>query len=114
MNVEVFEALMLICFGSAWPFAIAKSWRSRSAGGKSPIFLVIIFTGYISGIYAHVLRGFSPIVLLYILNATMVFTDLCLVLKFHHAELSKRFPLKHGKEYSPNDLWVVTLRLFRV
>jgi hypothetical protein len=33
MSVELFEALMLICFGSAWPFAIAKSLRSRLAGG---------------------------------------------------------------------------------
>lgn len=82
MNVEIFEALMLICFGSAWPFAIVKSWRSRSAGGKSPIFLVIILIGYLSGICAHVLRGFSPIMLLYGLNASMVFTDLCLVLHF--------------------------------
>jgi hypothetical protein len=46
MWVEFFEAFMLICFGSAWPFAIARSWHSRVADGKSPLFLVIIFTGY--------------------------------------------------------------------
>ncbi len=89
MPIELFEAFMLICFGSAWPFAIAKSLRSRSAGGKSPAFLMIIFTGYLSGITAHLLRGFSPVVLLYCLNASMVFADLCLVLRYCGEEESK-------------------------
>ena len=82
MWVEFFEACMLICFGSAWPFAIAKSWQSRLADGKSPLFLVIIFMGYISGICAHFWRDFSPVVFIYGLNATMVAIDLWLVLHF--------------------------------
>ena len=82
MWVEFFEAFMLVCFGSAWPFAIARSWHSRVADGKSPLFLVIIFTGYISGICAHFWREFSPVVFLYGLNATMVAVDLWLVLHF--------------------------------
>ena len=82
MWVEFFEAFMLICFGSAWPFAIAKSLQCRLADGKSPLFLVIILTGYISGICAHLWREFSPVVFLYGLNATMVAIDLCLVLHF--------------------------------
>ena len=88
MWVEFFEAVMLICFGSAWPFAIAKSWRSSSVDGKSPLFLVIIFTGYTSGICAHFWRDFSPVIFLYILNATMVAIDLYLVLHF------RRYPGK--------------------
>jgi len=47
MWVEFFEAFMLICFGSAWPFAIAKSLQCLLVDGKSPLFLVIIFTGYL-------------------------------------------------------------------
>jgi hypothetical protein len=82
MWAEFFEAFMLICFGSAWPFAIVRSWRSRVAGGKSPLFLMIIFAGYISGICAHFWREFSPVVFLYGLNATMVAIDLWLVLHF--------------------------------
>ena len=92
MWVEFFEAFMLICFGSAWPFAIAKSWRCRVAEGKSPIFLVIILTGYISGICAHFWREFSPVVFLYGLNATMVAIDLWLVL--HLQRNPYRLPLK--------------------
>lgn len=86
MSVEMFEAVMLICFGCAWPFAIAKSLKSRSTGGKSPLFLFIIFTGYISGICAHLFGNQSPIVLLYGFNGSMVATDLYLVLYF------RRFP----------------------
>ncbi|MGB5984886.1 MAG: hypothetical protein WBG37_06225 [Desulfobacterales bacterium] len=88
MWVEFFEAFMLVCFGSAWPFAIVKSWRSRSAEGKSPLFLMIIFIGYLSGICTHICREFSPVVFLYGTNAVMVASDLFLVLHF------RRFPGK--------------------
>ncbi len=96
MWVEFFEAFMLLCFGSAWPFAIAKSLRCRVAEGKSPIFLVIILTGYISGICAHFWREFSPVVFLYGLNATMVAIDLCLVLYF------QRHPCRMLRMDQPN------------
>lgn len=98
MWVEFFEAFMLGCFGSAWPFAIAKSLRSRSAGGKSPVFLVIIFTGYISGICSHFWRDFSPVVFLYGLNATMVAIDLFLVISFKYAPGKLPFS---GKRFWP-------------
>ena len=32
---QVFEMIMLICFGLSWPFNITKSVRSRTAKGKS-------------------------------------------------------------------------------
>jgi len=92
MSVEMFEAFMLLCFGSAWPFAIAKSLSSRSAGGKSPLFLSIIITGYISGICAHLFGNQSPVVMLYGLNVSMVATDLYLVLYF------RRFPGGRSKK----------------
>lgn len=47
MWLEFFEASMLVCVGSAWPFAIAKRWQSRLAEGKSPSFLMIILIGYL-------------------------------------------------------------------
>lgn len=94
MSVEMFEAFMFICFGSSWPFAIAKSVSSRSAGGKSPFFLIIILIGYLSGMCAHLLGNRSPVMLLYILNASMVGTDLCLVLYY------RRFP--GGKQKKPS------------
>ena len=39
MRMHVFELLMIVCFGVSWPFNVAKSIRTRSAKGKSLIFL---------------------------------------------------------------------------
>ena len=33
---QVFEVIMLCCFGASWPFNIARSIRSRTAKGKMP------------------------------------------------------------------------------
>ena len=33
--VQVFEMIMLVCFGLSWPCNITKSLRSRTAKGKS-------------------------------------------------------------------------------
>ena len=42
--------LMLVCFGLAWPFSIAKSLRTRQVGSKSLVFLVVVFVGYVAGV----------------------------------------------------------------
>ena len=44
------EALMILCFGISWPLSIHKSWVSRTAKGKSLMFEVFIWVGYIFGI----------------------------------------------------------------
>ena len=36
--VQLCEIGMLVAFGFSWPFNIIKSWRSRTAKGKSVIF----------------------------------------------------------------------------
>ena len=46
-TAQVFEMIMLICFGLSWPFNIAKSLRSRTAKGKSLWFEVCIIVGYL-------------------------------------------------------------------
>ncbi len=51
---EFLEALMVISFGVSWPLSIRKSWVSRTAKGKSLIFMVLIFFGYISGIFSKI------------------------------------------------------------
>ncbi len=76
--MSVFEALMLLCFGAAWPFSIAKSWKSRSTGGKSPLFLAILLAGYLFGIVHKLLYSRNFVLGLYILNASMVTIDLAL------------------------------------
>jgi hypothetical protein len=48
--VQLCEIGMLVAFGCSWPFNIAKSWRSRTAKGKSVIFEFIIIFGYLVGL----------------------------------------------------------------
>jgi len=39
-KMSIFEALMMIFFGLAWPFSIYKSYKSKSNNGKSLWFLL--------------------------------------------------------------------------
>lgn len=73
-----FEILMLLCFGSAWPVSIYKSWKSRQTGGKSLAFLFIIWSGYVAGTIHKIFYLYDPVIILYILNAVMVATDIAL------------------------------------
>ncbi len=47
---DLLEVLMILCFGLSWPISIAKSYRSRTAKGKSLFFEVFIWIGYIFGL----------------------------------------------------------------
>lgn len=74
--MSIFEIIMLICFGAAWPCSIYKSYTSRSNSGKSVFFLVIVFVGYISGSIHKIRHNFDGVTYLYMLNGIMVFIDL--------------------------------------
>lgn len=87
--MSIFEMLMLLCFGAAWPFSIYRSYKSKSVAGKSPYFLAILIMGYVFGILNKILYNLDFVVYLYGLNLVMVSTDLCLYfrnLKFIKAE----------------------------
>lgn len=79
--MSIFELIMLLCFGAAWPFSIYKSYKSKSVAGKSPMFLVILLIGYVSGILHKILYAFDGVVYLYALNFIMVSTDFLLYLR---------------------------------
>lgn len=76
--MSIFEAIMLICFGAAWPFSILKSYRSRSNEGKSMRFMIVVEIGYVSGIIHKLLYNFDLVFYLYALNALLVMTDIVL------------------------------------
>lgn len=69
------EALMLICFGAAWPFSIYRSLRSRSTNGKSLLFMLVLILGYLAGIANKLANGADLVLWLYVLNLIMVSTD---------------------------------------
>ena len=76
--MSVFEIIMLVCFGAAWPVSIWRSYRSRTNAGKSVGFLMIIFLGYVSGIMHKVVFNPDPVIFLYALNALMVAVDIAI------------------------------------
>ncbi len=76
--MSIFEVIMLVCFGAAWPASIAASYRSRTARGKSLAFLVIIFTGYAAGVLHKIFYNLDWVVSLYALNGIMVLADILL------------------------------------
>lgn len=84
---KILETVMLICFGAAWPLSIAKSWRARTAKGKSISFLVIILIGYVAGIAKVILvDGWEGFLLIpYGINFLMVSIDA--VLYFRNRKL---------------------------
>ena len=81
---ELFEIIMVLCFGASWPFNIVRSWRSGTAKGKSFVFLVLIIIGYIAGIICKLtnevyLAEFASkwyVLVFYVINLTMVSVDL--------------------------------------
>ena len=79
---QVFEVIMLCCFGASWPFNIVKSLRSRTARGKSLLFEVCVIVGYLSGLAGKLLSGnLSYVVAFYLMDILMVATDLALTLR---------------------------------
>jgi len=85
--MKIFELMMLVCFGASWPVSIYKSYASRTSAGKSLFFLILVFIGYLSGITYKITTGFDYVSYVYILNAVMVGTDICLY--FRNARLDK-------------------------
>jgi hypothetical protein len=79
--MSIFEMLMLLCFGAAWPFSIYKSYKSKSVAGKSPHFLLILILGYIFGILNKIFFNYDGVVYLYFLNLIMVTADYLLYLR---------------------------------
>lgn len=76
--MSIFEIVMLVCFGAAWPPSLYKSYTSRTARGKSIHFLVIVLVGYLAGVLHKVFYNPDWVVFLYAINGGMVFLDILL------------------------------------
>lgn len=97
---EILEIIMIVSFGASWPLNVIKSYRSRTAKGKSLPFLVLIFFGYIAGIASKLMNesymaSFSSkwyVLFFYVLNLLMVGADL--VLYIRNRRLDKNAEIK--------------------
>ena len=86
---EILEIIMVLSFGASWPFNVMKSYKARSAKGKSVLFLVLILFGYVAGITSKLINEaymaeFGQkwyVLFFYVLNFIMVFIDFCLYLR---------------------------------
>ena len=76
---QFFEAAMIVLFGLSWPLSVYKSWKSRTARGKSLFFEIFILLGYLCGIAGKIItHNVTYVLAFYILNAVMVAVDLTL------------------------------------
>ncbi len=86
---EILEIIMVVSFGASWPLNVMKSYKARTAKGKSPGFLLLILFGYVAGITskfvnAEYMAQFGQkwyVLFFYVLNFIMVFIDFCLYLR---------------------------------
>ncbi len=85
---EFLEALMVIAFGISWPMNIVKSVRARTAKGKSFLFLIFIWIGYVAGIASKLISGnITYVFFFYVLNLLMVSADI--ILYFRNRRLDR-------------------------
>lgn len=94
---EILEIVMIVSFGASWPMNVMKSYRARTAKGKSLAFLCLILFGYVAGIISKLtnpayMAEFSQkwyVLFFYFLNFIMVAVDMALYFR------NKRLDKKH-------------------
>ena len=82
------ETIMLVCFGLSWPSNVLKSYRSRTAKGKSLAFLLLVEIGYAAGIIGKLItHTMNLATVCYYINFAMVLTDI--ILYFRNVKLDR-------------------------
>ena len=95
---DIFEALMIVCFGISWPINIRKLLKSKTAKGTSIMFYFLIDIGYIAGIAAKFIKlsnGISTpayVWFFYFLNFFMVLFGI--IIYFRNKKLDKEKGIK--------------------
>ena len=88
MMSELFEVIMVVCFGISWPISIHKSLVSRTAKGKSLVFELFLLVGYAFGIASKFISGhLNYVVIFYIINFVAVSIDVCLYFRNRRLDL---------------------------
>ncbi len=86
---NIFETIMLICFGISWPVNLVKNYKARTAKNTSLFFLLLIFFGYVAGISAKLVAGnINYVLAVYILNIVAVVLNL--IVYFRNRNLDKK------------------------
>ena len=95
LQMQIFEFIMLACFGLSWPISVYKSIKSKSTQGKSIVFIIAIIIGYISGIIGKIVNHqLTYVLIIYCFNLIVVSVDL--VLFFINRKNEKKILEKGG------------------
>ena len=94
---EIFEIIMVVSFGASWPMNVIKSYKVRTAKGKSVAFLCLIIIGYIAGIASKFtneayMAAFAEkwyVLVFYFINITLVSVDLGLYFRNRRLDREK-------------------------
>ncbi len=94
---ELLEIVMIVSFGASWPLNVMKSWKARTAKGKSLPFLLLILFGYVAGISSKLLNDVYMaqigqkwyVLFFYVLNFVMVALDLCLYIRNRRLDMQE-------------------------
>ena len=86
---EILEIIMIVSFGASWPMNVMKSYKARTAKGKSVAFLCLILFGYVAGIASKLVNeaymaSFAQkwyVLFFYVLNFIMVSADLAMYIR---------------------------------
>lgn len=97
---ELLEIVMIVSFGASWPMNVIKSYRARTAKGKSLAFLCLVLFGYVAGITSKFVNeaymaDFAQkwyVLFFYVLNFLMVSLDLIMYIR------NRRLDKKSEKE----------------
>lgn len=91
---QIFEVIMLVCFGLSWPISVYKSIKSKSTQGKSIVFILAIIIGYVAGIASKIISAqFTYVLALYCFNLLIVCIDFALYIFNRHREKVKNTSL---------------------
>ena len=88
--MQIFEFIMLACFGLSWPVSVYKSIKTKSTQGKSIVFIIAIIIGYISGVIGKIVNNqLSYVLIIYCVNLVVVMIDLSVFFVNRKNEMKK-------------------------
>ena len=96
---EILEMVMIVCYGISWPLSVYKSYKARTAEGKSFVFLFAIWFGYVAGICGKIMQeNITLAFYFYIVNIIVVSADIALYFR------NKALDRKRAAEDAPIEI----------
>jgi len=100
---KLLETCMLACFGASWPVSIYKSYTSRTAKGKSFLFVFLLLIGYIFGTAHKIFYERDFVIVLYILNLIFIAVDMYLYFRNQKLDEERDRKQRMREEWSANE-----------